>query len=121
MALTINWRGKSGASYTFETYPIGQEFNSVSGLYIFCRQVSGGTWEAMYVGETQSFKDRINTGIGGHDGFLRARNAGATHVAVLLVAGDSERLRIETDLRHGLNPTCNAQSVNALSMFGFRK
>jgi hypothetical protein len=39
-----------------------------------------------------------------------------THIAALVVAGDAERLRIETDLRHGLNPSANAQ--NALG--GFR-
>jgi hypothetical protein len=116
MALDITWRGASGQSYTFETHPVGTQFNPVSGVYIFCRQVISGNWEALYVGETQSLKQRLNTGGSSHYGYLRASRLGMTHIAALVVAGDTQRLRIETDLRHGLNPSANAQ--NALG--GFR-
>jgi len=116
MTLSITWRGASGKSYTFETYPDGTQFNAISGVYIFCRKLASGSWESLYVGETQSLKQRLNTGIGSHDGYARASRLGMTHIAALIVAGDAERLRIETDLRHGLNPTANAQ--NALG--GFR-
>lgn len=116
MAFNITWCGASGQSYIFETYPVGAQFNPVSGVYIFCRQVISGNWEALYVGETQSLKQRLNTGIGSHDGYARASRLGMTHIAALVVAGDAERLRIETDLRHGLSPSANAQ--NALG--GFR-
>lgn len=116
MAFNITWRGASGQSYTFETHPIGAQFNPVSGVYIFCRQVTSGNWEALYVGETQSFKQRLNAGIASHDGYARASRLGMTHIAALVVAGNAERLRIETDLRHSLNPSANAQ--NALG--GFR-
>ena len=111
MAFNITWRGASGQSYTFETYLDKTGFNAVSGVYIFCRQLISGNWEALYVGETQSFKQRLNTGIGSHDGYARAKRLGMTHIAALKVAGDTERLRIETDLRHGLNPSANAQNV----------
>jgi hypothetical protein len=118
---TITWRGKSGTSYTFDCFPGNQAFNPVSGVYILCRNIPGGGWEALYVGETGSFKDRLNVGQSLHDGYQRAKAAGATHIAAMLVSGDTERLRIETDLRHGLNPSCNAQNANALSGFGFRR
>lgn len=111
MAFEITWRGASGKSYTFTAYPLGTTFNEVSGLYIFCRPVSSGNWEALYVGETQSFKQRLNTGISNHDGFRRASRFGATHIAAHVVSGDTERLRIETDLRHGLNPSANVQNA----------
>ena len=116
MALNIMWRGTSQNPYTFETHPVGTRFNPVSGVYIFCLEIASGSWEALYVGETQSFEQRLNAGIRSHDGFARASRLGMTHIAVLVVAGDAERLRIETDLRHGLNPVANAQ--NALG--GFR-
>ena len=116
MAFNITWRGTSGQSYAFETHPFGTQFNPVSAVYIFCRQGASGKWEALYVGETQSLEQRLNTGIGSHDGYARASRLGMTHIAALVVAGDAERLRIETDLRHGLNPLANAQ--NALG--GFR-
>ena len=116
MAVKITWRGASGQSYTFETYDIGERFNPISGVYIFCRQVDPVNWEALYVGETQSLKQRLNIGISAHDGYARASRLGCTHIAALAVSGDVERVRIETDLRHGLNPSANAQ--NALG--GFR-
>jgi hypothetical protein len=34
-----------------------------------------------------------------------------THIGALVVAGDTQRIRVETDLRHSLNPSCNRQSV----------
>lgn len=111
MAFNITWRGASGQSYTFETHPIGTQFYPVSGVYIFCRQIASELWEAIYVGETQSLKQRLNVGIRHHDGYLRASRAGITHIAALAVAGSAERLRVETDLRHGLNPSANAQNV----------
>ena len=118
---TITWRGKSGNPYIFEAFPDRTGFNSVSGVYIFCRNIPGSGWEALYVGEAQSLKDRLNTGVSGHDGYERAKAAGATHIAAMAVSGGAERLRVETDLRHGLNPSCNAQGLNALAGFGFRK
>lgn len=121
MAETITFVGASRASYTFDVFPDGTRFNAVSGVYVFCRRIIFGGWEALYVGEAQSLEQRLNAGIGGHDGYKRAKTAGMTHVAAIRVSGDAERLRVETDLRHGLNPQCNAQPVNALGIFAFRK
>lgn len=47
MALNTTWRGASGQSYIFEAYPVGTQFNAVSGVYIFCRQLASGNWEAL--------------------------------------------------------------------------
>jgi len=104
------WAGNSGTTYEFDVYPIGQEFNPASGVYIFCRHIGDGRFEALYVGETNSFNDRLNAGLKDHDGFKRAIPNGATHVAVRLVAS-ADRLSVETDLRHRLNPICNRQNV----------
>lgn len=111
MALSIQWHGASKQPYTFEAYPDGTAFNAVSGVYIFCRETSPGSWEALYVGETQSFQQRLTLGVANHDGHSRAKRVGMTHIAALVVSGESKRLRIETDLRHGLNPVANRQSV----------
>lgn len=111
MAYSITWSGASYTPYTFETYPAGTAFNPVSAVYILCREVSPGSWEALYVGETQSLQQRLNSGVANHDGHRRADAAGMTHIAVLQVNGEAERLRIETDLRHGLDPVANRQNV----------
>ena len=115
MATIVTWTGSSRTQYQFELYKIGQEFNPVSGVYIFCRETSPGSWQALYVGETQSLKDRLNTGVSNHDGFKCASRSGATHVAVRQVSGEANRLRVETDLRHGINPVCNKQPVKNAS------
>ena len=101
MAFNITWRGTSGQSYTFETHPVGTQFKPISGVYIFCRQIPSGNWESLYVGETKSLQDRLGVPITGHDGYIRSRKLGMTHIAAMTVVGDAERLRIETDLRHG--------------------
>ncbi len=113
MAISVGWTGDSGQKYNFEIYPIGQEFNPVSGLYIFCKAIRLDSWLALYVGETQSFKDRLNTGLQNHDGFKRARELGANHVGVMRAGNISDRLSIETDLRHGLKPQCNEQGTKS--------
>ncbi|HUS54096.1 MAG TPA: hypothetical protein VMY41_08840, partial [Thermohalobaculum sp.] len=93
--------------------PIGTEFKPYSGVYVACKSANGVNWDALYVGETKSFHDRLNTGLEDHDGLKCARRNGVTHIGVLIVNGDAERLRIETELRHSLNPPCNRQSANS--------
>lgn len=111
MAYVVAWPGKSGKKYQFEIYAVGQEFNPVSGVYIFCRIVGPDTFEALYVGETQSLHDRLNTGLMNHDGFKRASKLGASFIGVMRADGYANRLGIETDLRHGIDPICNRQEV----------
>lgn len=115
MALTVNWPGRSGNPYPFETHPIGTEFRPYSGVYIACKSGNSVNWDALYVGETKSFFDRLNAGFEDHDGLKCARRNGATHIGVMIVSSDAERLRIETELRHSLRPPCNRQSVSSIA------
>jgi hypothetical protein len=109
------WTGKSGQDYSFYLYDLAATFYARPGVYILCRavQIDGITrYEALYVGEAESFEDRLNASRGEHDGFKRALKMGVTHIAARVVAGDrAQRLSVETDLRHALNPPCNAQPV----------
>ena len=111
MQLEVTWTGASGQSYRFETYTIGTKFNSVSGVYIACKRLVSGNFEALYIGETESFYDRLNAGAVYHDGLKSAARSGMTHIGALVVTGNAQRIRVETDLRHGLNPSCNKQNV----------
>jgi hypothetical protein len=115
---TVTWTGKSGTAYEFEIYELGQIFNPVSGVYIFCRPLGLMAYTALYVGEAQSLYDRLNAGRSNHDGLKRAAGAGATHVAVMRTYDESYRLSVETDLRHGLDPECNRQGIP--SLFGLK-
>ncbi len=112
MEALVSWTGISGNPYQFEVYAWGQEFNPVSGVYILCRLVGPGRYEALYVGEAKSLHDRLNTGLHDHDGAKRAIRERATHIAVLRTYDDTYRLGVETDLRHGLDPICNRQGVS---------
>lgn len=114
MADIITWPGASGTKYQTEVFPIGTTFNPVSGVYIVCKAATAGLWTALYVGEAQSLYDRLNAGVSAHDGYKRATRSGATHIAVMRTRSDAERLRVETDLRHGLNPPCNKQGAPSL-------
>lgn len=118
MAALPKWFGISGQAYEFETFPVGTRFNHVSGVYVACRALSTGVFEPLYVGEAVSLHDRLNIGFDRHDGLQRASRLGMTHIEVMLVSGKANRLRIETDLRHRLDPVCNRQPVpnNALSL-----
>ncbi len=115
MVTNVTWTGGSGNKYTFELYPVGTEFKPFSGVYVFSRPIGRSNMEALYVGETQSFYDRLNAGIENHDGFKSASRAGASHIGLMRVNYLADRLRIETDLRHGLNPRCNTQPVNSMA------
>lgn len=114
MATMVTWPGTNGRTYDFHTYDAGTEFKPVSGVYITCRPTIGGRWEPFYVGEAQSLYDRLNAGANHHDGLKCSRTRGATHIGALVVSGKAERLRIETELRHSLNPPCNQQSVRTI-------
>lgn len=111
MVETVNWSGASGTTYTFEINPIGIAYKNRPRVYIFCRgHRSPGYWEGLYVGETGDFDDRLNTGLQRHHRWPSVRVYNPTHLCTLHVAaGLTERLRIETDLRHALNCPCNRQ------------
>lgn len=111
MKTLVTWTGKSGQKYEFETYPVGTQFYKVSGVYIACKRLISGSYEALYVGEAQSLYDRLNAGAAHHDGLKCAARRSMTDIGAFVVSGDPQRMRVETDLRHSLNPPCNRQSV----------
>jgi hypothetical protein len=107
----VLWTGISGTTYEFEHFKIGAvTFNAVAGIYIFCHQASDNRWYAVYIGETDNFRRRLADELPSHHALNDISRAGATHICAMVVAGgNAERVRIETDLRHRLNPTCNRQ------------
>lgn len=106
----VGWQGASGGTYTFELNPIGVGYHRRPGVYIFTRRALNGNWDGLYIGETGDFEDRLNTGLQNHQAWASVRAHGATHICTLhLPGGLDERLRVETDLRHGLRCPCNLQ------------
>lgn len=107
---TILWHGQSGARYPFELYPIGVSFRDNPGVYIFCKVAANGNWDAVYIGETQSFQGRLTDGLAQHHQWVNIARCGATHICVMHVVGGLPlRERIETDLRRHIKTPCNLQ------------
>jgi hypothetical protein len=109
MSIIVRWQGRPGRVYSFDTYPLGTRFQPFSGVYMACAFRHGTGWTALYVGEAESFQDRLNTDLAGHDGLGRALRGGATHIGMLIVSGETNRQAIEAELRHILKPPYNAQ------------
>lgn len=107
---SLIWTGASGRTYKFEHHAIGMTFNPLGGVYIFCRLATDNRWYAVYVGETDNFARRLTDELASHHQWESIRAARATHICAMVIgSGNAERLAIETDLRHGLNPPCNRQ------------
>jgi hypothetical protein len=110
----INWRGATGAFYSLNLHEIGTVFFSVGGVYIFCRGLNAAKWQAIYTGESDNLLRSLTNELASHPQWESARRYGFTHISSCRVDNTAERRRIETDLRHGLNPPCNLQwTVNA--------
>ena len=99
----VNWPGQSGGVYSYEIYPIGAIWNNVPGNYIFARQVAPGRWEALYIGQTESFSRRLPY----HEKLSCARGRGGTHIHAHVSSDDASRLSEERDLVRLHNPPCN--------------
>ncbi len=99
------WPGKSGKSYEYHVYKIGETFKDEAGNYIFCKINAAGKWEPQYIGQAKSLKDRI----GNHNQEACAKRNGATHIHAHLNAQEVNRLAEEKDLIENFKPVCNTQ------------
>ena len=92
----------TGTEYTFEVYPKDTTFNDVAGVYLFTKRDSNKTHDILYIGETESFRDRP---LGwGHEKWGSAIRMGLTHICVLQT---SNRESIERKLIAAYNPPLN--------------
>jgi hypothetical protein len=103
MAKTCNWTGKSGTVYNYTIYEIGGDWNDVSGNYIFAKEPSPHNWEAVYIGETESFKDRLPN----HEKLPCIKRNGGTHVHAHTNENEKARLAEESDLLSNHTTPCN--------------
>jgi len=97
------WTGASGKKYEYEVFSIGTNWNDVPGNYIFARQSSPRQWESVYIGETESFKDRLPN----HNELPCIRRNGGTHVHAHVNKASRARLAEERDLLSNGTTPCN--------------
>ena len=98
---TVVWTGNSATRYPYEVYTLDTVWNDVGGNYIFTRQTPTG-WVCIYIGQTQSFKDRIPN----HEVWPCARRQGATHIHAHSNSNADARLREERDLKAAYSELC---------------
>ena len=102
---TYRWGG-----HEFEVYKPDTKWHDVGGVYIFTTQQPAGLgdiWRALYVGETESFKNRLD--LSNHEKWESAVELGATHIHTLVEPGPIKRTLVEALLIQELKPPLNTQ------------
>lgn len=100
MSDTVRW-----LSYDFNVYLHGGQWNNVAGIYIFAGPGQPGQWIPYYIGQCDSFQNRIPS----HELWDRARSLGATHVHARTVPLAADRDNIERTLIQNYAPPLNTQ------------
>ena len=100
MSDTVKW-----LSYEFTVYTPGATWNDVAGVYIFCGVNAQNQWVALYVGQADSFRNRIPS----HEQWSPAVRLGATHVHAQVVPQGATRDAIERELIEACQPYLNTQ------------
>lgn len=103
MARTINWSGKSGKTYKYWIYPIGDSLKAEAGNYIFAKETTKGRFTPIYVGETSNLDERFDN----HHKAGCIKSNGATHIHAHLNADEDDRLAEEADIIAKWGPPCN--------------
>lgn len=100
--MTVSWMG-----YDFNVYSPDVYWNDVPGVYIFTGRNAEGLWVPVYIGQTNSFKNRLPS----HERWLSARGHGATHVHARVEYNEATRQSIETELIRGFQPLMNRHGL----------
>jgi excinuclease UvrABC nuclease subunit len=100
MSDTVKW-----LSYEFTVYTPNTTWNDVAGVYIFCGVNAQNQWVALYVGQADSFRNRIPS----HEQWSPTVRLGATHVHARVVPQAATRDAIERELIQACKPRLNTQ------------
>ena len=92
-------------SHEFSIHSYEEQWNNASGIYIFAGVDSQGRWEPLYIGQADSFQDRIPS----HEQWEPAVELGATHVHAMVVPLEYSRGLVERELIQAYQPPLNVQ------------
>ncbi len=109
--IAVNWKGISGQIYSYTVHSLNERWYNEPGNYLFAKQVTGGGWVAVYIGETSSLKDRLAP-FSNHEKGASAHRNGVTHIHAHR-SSDQQQIRRseEADLVNNYRPVCNGTSV----------
>lgn len=96
--MTVTW-----GSYNFGIYSQAGDWADVAGIYIFSGKNQQGQWVARYIGQADSFAQRIPN----HERWNDAARLGATHVHACVVKSAADRDLIEAQLISKYQPSLN--------------
>lgn len=105
MATQVDWPLGGGETLQFDVYDRNLGWNEVPGLYIFSHEQSPGSWRAVYVGQAESFQNRLPN----HERLHEAVRLGATHIHARVVPEKLLRDQWERRLIKTLQPPLNTQ------------
>jgi len=104
---TILWTGASGKQYKYWINEIGDSFKDDPGNYIYAREISPGRWIPIYIGETDSLKDRLSSS---HEKLSCVKRHEGTHIhAHTSSSSEDVRRAEEADLIEKWDPSCNKE------------
>ena len=105
---TVEAEGRSGRKYTYTVYSITTSWRDVAGNYMFAkRNPASGGWTVLYIGETESFLNRLGN-LNSHEKWPCARRNGVTNIfARSNGKGQAARRDEEADLIANYDPVCN--------------
>ena len=96
-----------GGGHSFFVYDADlRTWNDVPDVYIFAGLNSMRTWQAKYIGQTKSFRNRMPPN---HARWNEAQRMGATHIHAKVVHSASSRLDLEQLLINAYRPPLNGQ------------
>ena len=98
--MKVTWK-----SYEFTVCQHSDNWNDVGGLYIFAGQNQQGQWVALYIGQADSFKNRIPS----HERHAEAVRLGSTRVHAMVEGSQARRDSIEKELIQHFQPRLNTQ------------
>ena len=104
-----SWTSAAGVRLDFEVGSTLTDWNPVPGVYMFVRH-SVGDPVALYVGKTDSFKDRL---CAAHHKLTAAHVLGMTHIWAKVVNDARVRADLERALIQDLTPCLNEMLLPA--------
>lgn len=108
------WLGVSGEWHDHEVYATYAVPRLAGVNYIFARVRPDGYFDALYIGQSGDFEDRLDA----HEKWRPALSLGMTHVHIRRTMNQAERFRIETDLRNKHATPLNLQPTLADALRG---
>jgi hypothetical protein len=103
---TIMWQGASGNNYKYWILPIDSSWKDEPGNYIFAKETSPNYWTPLYIGETDSLKNRFPN----HEKLPCVNRNGGTHIHThTSPGGEKARKAEEADLIAKWNAPCNKE------------